>query len=126
MYDSLPVCGLLFLATVITIGMRNGASVPVGNTYFQLFLLMVVAMFFVGFWSRGGQTLGMRAWRLRVERESGQALSWQIGLLRFTALLVSLLPLGLGFFWALIDRNKQTWHDRLTKTRVVLLPKDSR
>jgi uncharacterized RDD family membrane protein YckC len=125
-YDSLPVGGLLFLTTLITVGIRGGASVPAGNGFFQLTLLAVVGAFFVFFWSRGGQTMGMRAWRVRVERQSGAALDWSISLARFAAALLSLLPLGLGFFWALIDPHKRTWHDRITNTRVVLLPRDAR
>ena len=117
--------GLLFVATLGTVFIRGGESVPPGSLLFQLLLLTVAALFFVGSWCRGGQTPGMRAWRLRVEGLSGEPLSWQRALLRFAAALLSTALLGLGFFWSLVDRDKQTWHDRLARTRVVVLPKRS-
>jgi uncharacterized RDD family membrane protein YckC len=76
-----------------------------------------VGFFFVWFWSRSGQTLGMRAWRLRVQNQDGSCIS------KITA-LKRLLPtlLGLGNFTLLFDRkNKLSLQDRLTNTEVVVL-----
>jgi uncharacterized RDD family membrane protein YckC len=65
----------------------------------------------------------MRAWRLKVERSDGRALGWKTGCLRFAAACISLLPLGLGFFWLIVDPQKRTAYDRFSGTRVVVLPK---
>lgn len=74
-------------------------------------------------WQRGGQTLGMRAWRLRVvSRDGGQPSAsalWK----RYAVGLLSLLAAGAGFWWAWIDRDRLTWHDRAAGTRLVRLPK---
>jgi hypothetical protein len=101
----------------------GGDPVPAGNIVFQLTLLGIAAVFFTGFWSRGGQTLGMRAWRLRVESRSGKGIGAGTSLLRFAGVLVSISVFGLGFLWLLVDRDKLSWHDRLAGTRVVVLPK---
>jgi uncharacterized RDD family membrane protein YckC len=65
----------------------------------------------------------MRAWRLRVEARDGGALDWQQAVRRFAAAFLAWLPLGLGVIWLQFDRDKLAWHDRLSDTRVVLLPK---
>jgi uncharacterized RDD family membrane protein YckC len=88
-------------------------------------LLALVVGFFGLFWTRSGQTLGMASWRLRVEREDGARLGWGDTLRRLGWALVSLLPLGLGFLWVLFDPERRAWHDRLSRTRVVVLPKGS-
>lgn len=75
--------------------------------------------FFCGFWVRGGQTVGMRAWHIRVVRDGGGRLGWGRAAARFGALLVAALPAGLGFWWGALDERKRAWHDRWTRTRVV-------
>jgi uncharacterized RDD family membrane protein YckC len=90
---------------------------------YQAFLLTIVVCFFGLFWTRQGQTLGMMAWRLRIQREDGALLGWGDVIKRLVAALVSLLALGLGYFWIWIDRDRLAWPDRWTRTRVVVLPK---
>lgn len=93
-----------------------------------LFALMAGSAF--GFhclcWLRGGQTLGMAAWRIRVEsREGGPPALWQ-ALVRFAAAWPAFLLLGLGYLWLYLDARGDAAHDRLSGTRVVLLPKPGR
>lgn len=80
----------------------------------QLFLAAVFAAYFLWCWLRGGQTLAMKTWRVRVVGVSpGKAL------LRFVFALV-LVPTGASILWALFDRDGQFLHDRLAGTRLVL------
>ena len=69
-------------------------------------------------WRRGGQTLGMRPWRLRVIGSEGDAPTWRAVLVRYLVGTASLLLGGLGFWWAWIDRDRLTWHDRASGTRM--------
>ena len=88
----------------------------------RVMLALLVVGFYGVFWRQRGQTLGMEAWRLRVEREDGALLDWRDVVTRIGAGVLSLLPSGLGWLWILVDRDKRAWHDRLSHTRVVVLP----
>jgi uncharacterized RDD family membrane protein YckC len=122
-YDALVLGALWMTATLVIVAVRGGEPVPVGEPAYQLLLLLIAALFFIPSWLRGGQTLGMRAWRLRVERQSGGPLDARTGILRFLAGLLSLLAAGIGLLWLWVDRDELTWHDRLAGTRVVVLPR---
>lgn len=124
LYDGLLVFAVLMLATVPFVIARGGDIVePANNAVYQVTMLLVIYAFFVFFWTFGGQTLGMRAWRLRVETWEGQIPSFSQATLRFVLALVSLVPFGLGFFWQLWDKDRLTIHDRYSGTRMVYYPK---
>jgi uncharacterized RDD family membrane protein YckC len=86
--------------------------------------MLVLVVFYSFFWHRGGQTLGMRAWRLKLtNRDNDRTPSLGRCCLRALVLPIALVPAGIGYWWQLIDPAKLTWHDRLSSTRVLLLPK---
>ena len=86
----------------------------------QLFLLAVFAAYFLWCWLRGGQTLAMKTWRVRLVSKDGHArLAPKAALLRFLYALL-LVPTTLGIWWALVDRDRQFLHDRLAGS--LLLP----
>lgn len=122
-YDILLVAGILTASSFGIVAARGGEAVPAGSPGYRLFLFAEVAAFFVLFWCRGGQTLGMRAWSIRVETTQGRPLSVRLAALRFAAALLSLAVLGLGFLWIALDPNRSAWHDRLSGTRVVRSPR---
>jgi uncharacterized RDD family membrane protein YckC len=124
LYDGLLVTAVLMLATVPFVIERGGETVePDDNYLYQLSMLIVMYLFFVYFWTRGGQTLGMRAWRLRLETDDGRSPSITVASLRFFVAIVSLIPFGLGFLWQLWDKDRLTWHDRIAGTRMLHYPK---
>ena len=132
-YDGLLLIALYVLAAALVVlpaGMLFGVEEPAGDALVRLLLQLLLTLislgFFVGFWLHGGQTLGMRAWRIQVVRADGHALHAGNALLRALAALLSLAPLGLGFLWMLVDRERLTWHDRISATRLVLLHKSER
>jgi uncharacterized RDD family membrane protein YckC len=121
LYDGLLLTALLFVATAI-ITLPLGSPTGVMLLVFQFFIFEIIPLiFFTGFWVRGGQTLGMRAWRLKLERLDGGDISWSDALKRHLAALFSILVFGLGFIWILVDPQKLAWHDRMSKTRLVLI-----
>ena len=115
-YDVFPLAALWMaiagLGLLAVHGDVDVAHPPAGyRLALQLALLAVSAGYFVLSWTRGGQTLGMRAWRIRIIAAEGGALPWPRAILRFGIALLSLAAFGLGFLWCLVDRERRAWHD---------------
>jgi len=122
-YDSLLLIALWFIATLLLLPFTQGEAVKPENPYYQLYLLTVTFLFFGWFWTHGGQTLGMRAWRFHVQQADGNTITWPQALIRFIGAIISWLCAGLGFIWILFDGENQAWHDKLSKTYLVMRPK---
>lgn len=126
-YDLFPLLALWMATAALFLFVLHG-NVDVAHppTAYRLglriALFAVTAGYFVISWTRGGQTIGMRAWRLRVTDARGAALTWPRALLRFVLAFVSLAALGLGFLWCLVDRERRGWHDIGARSAVVRLP----
>lgn len=125
LYDGLLVVALMMFATVPFVIVRGGESVEPGDPYYRLTMLIIAWLFFAGFWSRSGRTLGLQAWRLRIETPIGERPGFGAASLRFLAAVISWLPMGLGFWWQLWDKDSLSWHDRLSGTRLRYYPKKS-
>lgn len=124
LYDCLLVFALLMMVATPFIAIRGGEAIePQTDIVYRLILAVVIYAFFVGFWTRTGRTLGMQSWGLQLETPDGNRPSFSAATIRFFAALISWAPLGLGFFWQLWDAEHLTWHDRLSKTRLVYYPK---
>lgn len=123
-YDTCLLAAVLLLASLIALPVLGDAPSTPLLLLFRLFLTVIAFAFFAWFWLHGGQTLGMRAWRIRLQNRGGGPITpWQ-AMLRFLAAIVSWLALGLGFLWSLVDKEKLTWHDRFSMTELVVIPKD--
>jgi uncharacterized RDD family membrane protein YckC len=85
-------------------------------------LSILAGLLYYGYFEGGpsGQTIGKRLLSIRVIRfDTGQPLGWGTAILRNLASYLSGLAFALGYLWMLWDREKQTWHDKLTTTVVV-------
>ncbi|GAA6134129.1 RDD family protein [Oceaniserpentilla sp. 4NH20-0058] len=122
-YDALLVIGLWFIVGVIFVAANGGEHADTHNPFLPSALFIVTFWFNTHFWRRGGQTLGMRAWRLRLLNTNNGPLTLTQCLLRFLVSLASLGCFAFGYLWLLIDKDKLTWHDRYSETRVIREPK---
>lgn len=119
-YESLLVLAMLLVATLaFVLLVPDPRATALGRALLQAWLLLVVGGYFVLFWSKGGQTLAMKAWRIRVVTRDGAPLSPLLALRRFAWALPGVLAFGAGLLWALADRDRQFLHDRLAGTRLV-------
>lgn len=122
LYDGLLLIALWFAASAIVLALRQGVAVPAGTLWFEAYLLAIAYFFFGWFWTHGGQTLGMRAWRLKLRPVEHGELSWLRALRRYLAAWLSWLSV-LGIMWSLFDAERRAWQDILSDTEVVVLPK---
>jgi uncharacterized RDD family membrane protein YckC len=124
-YDALLVAAVAMIAVALTLPLSGGEAVAVHagmqRTLMQAWIVLVTGGFFTWFWVHGGQTLGMKAWRMRVVRADGTALRWRDAVVRFAWAVPSLAAAGLGLLWMVFDRDRMALHDRLSRTRVVIL-----
>ncbi len=116
-YDLLALFAVAFAATAVLLAVARREAVPAGDLGYQLYLLVVFKAYFVTAWRYGGQTLGMRAWGLRVEPAAGP-LSWPRAMMRYWVAVLSWVPAGLGYWWMFMDRQRRSWPDLAARTRV--------
>ena len=131
-YDSLLIFAIGCAVSASAIGIRvalhgeeeirRHIGAAAGGPVLQLALVLAWAGFYCWFWTRNGQTLGMQAWRLRVETLDGRLVDYRTALLRLAGAFVSFASLGLGYWWLLFDAEHRAWHDRWSATLVVRLP----
>lgn len=122
LYDLFPVLALLLATGALAMLATQGTLDYHAWWYFPL-LVIVSAGYFVISWRNGGQTIGMRAWRLRVVDANGASPTYAASTLRFAVAIVSLGALCIGFLWCLYDRDRRAWHDLAANTRLVRYPK---
>jgi uncharacterized RDD family membrane protein YckC len=84
-----------------------------------LCLLFFSILYYIGFWTTDGQTMGKTIVGLKVIRTDGTQLSVGRALLRYIGYIVSASLFSIGFLWAAFDPKRQGWHDKLAGTLVV-------
>jgi uncharacterized RDD family membrane protein YckC len=122
-YESLLVTAVVFVASFIIIPVVGEMHASWQRHLFQGYILGILFAYFSAFWLRSGQTLAMKTWRIRLVQANGDTLTFKQAVLRFFLALLGLLLAGAGFWWALVDRDRQFLHDRLVGTRLVRVPR---
>ena len=82
-------------------------------------MLLSAYLFFAWFWTHSGQTLGMQAWKIRVQNPDSSAISYKQSLIRCVVAPFSLVFLGTGYFYMFFNPEKQTLPDLLSRSMVV-------
>ena len=109
LYDSLLIIALFFLTGFIWVSVSGDVATGLA---FQLTLLAEVIAFFGYCWAKQGETLGMRAWKIRILNGDGGLPNMRQIALRLLIAPASLTCFGLGYAWLFLGKDKQTWHDR--------------
>jgi uncharacterized RDD family membrane protein YckC len=124
-YDALIVIALSFALAGLFLLVAGTATHGLKRYLLQLTLWFFIGIYFAWCWSRSGQTLAMKTWRLKLIGQDGNLLSLQAAFLRYMAASISLMLLGLGFLWAIVDRDNLYLHDRLLKNRIIAVPRNA-
>lgn len=123
-YDALLLIATLLVSLGIALAINRGEEVP--RLISQGIVLLVIFGFFAFFWRRGGQTLGMQTWRLHLESNDGEKVTFKHCAFRILGAALSFATAGLGYFWLWFDQEKRTWPDIISKTMVMHHPKEKK
>ena len=124
-YESILLFGVVFISTALFLTASGGGTSSLEgwrHHALQAFLAAVLAAYFLWSWLRGGQTLPMKAWHIRLVMPRRAGVPPGRALLRFV-LAAFLVPSGIGILWALFDPERQFLHDRIVGTRLVSVPR---
>lgn len=125
-YDLLPLIALWMIAAAMWVLAFHRGYDPqhpgiVMRVLLEAWLLVVTAAYFMVSWVKVGQTIGMRAWKVKLVSGEGARIGTRLAALRFVLALVSFAIAGCGFWYALFDPEKRTWHDKMCGTRMTHL-----
>lgn len=85
--------------------------------FFQIAWVLLISAYYLVSWKKGGQTIGMRAWKLRVVGADSQALTTKAVLTRFICAILNLLLLNIGWLGYLLP-SRLSLTDKLSATRI--------
>jgi uncharacterized RDD family membrane protein YckC len=122
-YETLLVTAVVFVASFLIIPVVGEMKAAWQRHLFQVYILGVLFAYFSAFWLRSGQTLAMKTWRIRLVSEDGGRPTLKQAAIRFSVAVPGLLLAGVGFAWALFDRDRQFLHDRIAGTRLIRVPR---
>jgi len=113
-YDLFLLLALLFITTAVVMVFNQGNAIVPGHPLYPVYVtcLLIISFCFYGwFWTHGGQTLGMKTWKMKLQQINAQPITWSLAFIRFTTAVISWSAAGLGFFWSLFHPQRRTWHD---------------
>lgn len=121
-YETLLVAAVALVGMFPLVILTESLDPLLKRPLHQVYLVLLAGLYFIWQWTRGGQTLPMRTWRLKLVTREGAPLTWGQGARRFVFALAGIALCGGGFAWALFDRDRQFLHDRLAGTKIIYVP----
>ena len=123
-YDALVIIALSFACALLFVWVAGDATQGIKRYLLQLFLWASIGIYFVWCWQKSGQTLAMQTWKLKLvtsrSDQESHLLPVKLAMARYVLASISLMLFGIGFLWAIIDRDGLFLHDRLLKTRIIM------
>ena len=118
-YELLLLIALWMLCTWVFVLIFGDTIQNQKRHFLQLILWLVTGAYFVFCWHQSGQTLATKTWKIRLVNQKSVSLTTKQAMVRYVLASASMLALGLGFIWALVDKQGLFLHDRLLKTRFI-------
>ena len=133
-YDLIIVFAIVFIAAqwfpLVPVHLQSS---PAMTVFKQAYILGISFLYFAYSWQRGGQTIGMKAWRIKLlqnnsrphgtEPDKAQPVGWRQSAIRYSIAIISWLIAGIGFFWIVFSHQHNSWHDMASGTRLIMVPK---
>ena len=121
-YDLFLLVGLWLLSGMLLLPFHGGHAVDGQNLWVRLYFLFIPYLFFSWFWLHGGQTLGMKAWRMQLRNHDGGPVRWHQAVIRYLAAWLSWLSM-VGMLWCLFDSQRRSLQDIASRTELVVHPR---
>ncbi len=115
-YELLLLIALWLISAWIFVLLFGDATQSYKRLLLQISLWLVTGAYFVWCWRKSGQTLAMQTWRIKLVNQAGMPLNTKQAMLRYLLASASACIFGLGFLWALVDKNRLYLHDRILKS----------
>ena len=122
-YEALVVIALSLVCTTIFVLLLGEATAGVKRYLLQLLLCLTAGVYFVWCWQKSGQTLAMQTWQLKLLNQDGDLFTLTAAITRYVLASLSLMAFGLGYLWAIVDRDRLFLHDRLLKSKIIFAPR---
>lgn len=134
-YDIFLLIALFFMIGIpvsifTTFIFNSGNAITEEHAFYllnQVIILLTLfstsVAFYVWFWTHGGQTLGMKTWRVRLISDNNQPITRKQAILRYFSAILSWGILAMGFVWIIFDSNKRSWHDIFSGSHLEQLEK---
>ena len=107
-YDAWLLAAVFMAASALTLPFTGGEPVKPGNPFMTTYILFVWYGFYAWFWTHGGQTLGMRSWKIKLISETGEAINLWHALLRFLSGIPTWLFIGIGSYLLMAEQPNLT------------------
>lgn len=126
-YDAFLLLAILFIVSGIATALNNGKAVEPDDPLYPVLVIAIFALsylYFAWFWIHGGQSLGMKTWRIQLrysdpEKARDSFIDQKTAAIRFFSAIISWGVFGLGFLWSLFDAKNRCWHDISSKTELI-------
>lgn len=120
-YEALTLIALAFFLSALFVWLVGDATQQPNRLFLQVFIWVTVGGYYVRCWTKKGQTLAMRAWKLTlVNQIQMKPISLKQAVLRYVLSTLGLLLLGMGFLWSFLDSERRFLHDRLIKSVILV------
>jgi len=122
-YDIFPMLGIFIMTAFIVVLIRNGKAVEQHTLWFDALIVSEIMFYYMYSWKLGGQTLGMRAWKIKIipNNNKQSTLTWTQTSMRFLTGIISTLLLGLGLFWKSFSKDQDSWMDKVSDSHCQII-----
>lgn len=121
LYDFLLLFAVIFMASLVFVPLFSSIDPLYFKPFYQFYLLTIMGVYFIWFWTHGGQTLAMQTWKLRIVDSKGQSITKKQAITRYLLALVLYPFFFITLIWMFFDRDRQFLHDRIAGTRIIKL-----
>lgn len=118
-YDGILLIAVLFFASILVAVPLNITQQHPFYPLYGVYVYSVGFMFFAWCWIHGGQTLGLKTWRLKLVMADGSPVTWKAAFIRYLASILCWLTAGVGFLWCYTNKERLAWNDIFSNTRII-------